>query len=93
MRKFEWDEKKNKLNIEEKGLPFEAAKQLFDYPLQIGLDERKNYNEQRFIGVGEIDGRLMVVVFTKRKPNIIRIISFRKANDREQKKYYTNILG
>jgi hypothetical protein len=35
----------------------------------------------------------MVVVFTLRKNNIVRLISFRKANNREQKEYSKNKLG
>ncbi len=50
-------------------------------------DLRFDYSEHRYIGYGRIDGRLMVVVYTERLPDIIRIISFRKANYREQKIY------
>lgn len=50
-------------------------------------DDRKDYGENRFVGMGYIKDRLMVVIFTKREPNIIRIISLRKANNREQTKF------
>lgn len=84
---FEWDEDKNKANVKKHKLSFEDSKQLFENPLIINEDVRYEYKEKRIIGYGEIDGRLMCVVYTERKPNKIRIISFRKANDRE-KEYY-----
>lgn len=81
---FNWDESKNQLNIEKHGLDFEFAKQLFNTDLLVIPDNRFDYTESRYIGYGRIDGRLMVVVYTERLPDIIRIISFRKANKREQ---------
>ena len=92
MRKFEWDNDKYQINIEKHKLSFEMAKLLFENPLSVTQDTRFNLydGEDRYIGLGELDGRLMVVVFTIRKPGRIRIISFRKANKREQKEYYKN---
>jgi hypothetical protein len=84
---FEWDELKNHINIKKHKLSFEYAKILFEHPLLINEDRRYNNKEKRFIGYGEIGGRLMCVVYTEREPNKIRIISFRKANYRE-KEYY-----
>jgi uncharacterized DUF497 family protein len=93
MYKFEWDEDKNQLNIEKHKLSFESAPQLFLKPIPIIVDDRIDYKEKRYIGFGELGGRLMVVVFTLRKNNIVRLISFRKANNREQKEYSKNKLG
>lgn len=84
---FEWGDYKNQVNILKHKLSFESAVQLFEYPLLINEDVRFSYTEMRYIGYGEINGRLMCVVYTERKPNKIRIISFRKANNRE-KEYY-----
>lgn len=50
-------------------------------------DNRKDYGEERFVGMGYIRSRVMVIICTKREPNIIRIISLRKANKREQTKF------
>ena len=85
--RFEWDEAKNQLNIEKHKLSFNDAKQIFEQPLVINEDTRFTYQEKRYIGYGKIDGRLMCVVYTERHLNRIRIISFRKANNRE-KEYY-----
>jgi len=54
------------------------------------LDDRSDYGEDRWITVGRLEGRLVVLVWTKRGTNY-RIISMRKANDREQK-IFTSIL-
>lgn len=88
---FDWDENKNKSNIEKHGLDFEDAKELFfNGSLWKLEDNRIEYNETRFIGFGYTNGRLMNIVFTKRLPNIVRVISFRKANQREVKAYEKN---
>lgn len=52
----------------------------------VALDDRYDYGEDRYQAVGFIDNRLFVVVFTIRGDDI-RVISLRKANNREQKRY------
>jgi uncharacterized DUF497 family protein len=49
-------------------------------------DVRKDYGERRFRVLGYIDDRLYAVVFTPRD-NTVRVISFRKANIQEVKRY------
>ncbi len=78
---------KNDTNIRERGLPLLAARVMFNAALLVREDTRKPYPERRFIGYGTIEGRLMVVVFCCPAPNHTHIISLRKANDREQKKF------
>ncbi len=89
--KFEWDLKKNELNIQERGIDFADAHEMFKHDLFVIPDSRKNYGEKRFMGMGYIQNRLMVIVFTKRRFNTIRIISLRKANRREQAKFKASI--
>ncbi len=84
---FEWDEKKNERNIRERGIDFTDAPEMFDGPMLVVPDDRADYGEPRRIGMGSIRGRLMVVVYTERQPNIVRIISLRKANKREQERF------
>ena len=81
--KFEWDEKKRQANLEKYGVDFVAASTLWSNFMLIIEDTRMDYQESRYIGLGEVNRRVMVVVFTERQPNTIRIISFRKANRRE----------
>jgi uncharacterized DUF497 family protein len=60
---------------------------LFDGPTDETVDDRSDYGETRINALGEIEGRVYFVTYIWRGPNR-RIISARKANDREQGKYY-----
>ncbi len=51
------------------------------------MDERQDYGEDRWIGIGILDGRVAVVVFTEPDEQTIRIISLRKAKPYERKCY------
>jgi len=85
--KYEWDEAKNTLNIEKHGIDFNDAHELFGGNRLIFPDARKDYGEDRFITVGLISDRLMVAVYTQRQEESVRIISIRKANNREKERY------
>jgi len=84
--RFEFDPAKSAKNERERGLPFAAAALLFDGPRLEWEDRRKDYGEIRFSTLGEIEGRVFCASFTKRG-EAIRIISFRKANARETRRY------
>jgi len=84
---FTCDAIKNDTNVRERGLPLLAARVMFDAGLLVREDTRKAYPERRFVGYNTIKGRLMVVVFCCPTPMRTHIISFRKANNREQKKF------
>ncbi len=79
---FEWDENKRLRNLEKHGVDFVTAYRLWEAPMVVVQDTRFNYGEPRWIGVGRLEGRVMVVAFTKRAETI-RLISYRKANQRE----------
>ena len=83
---------KNDTNVRERGLPLLAARVMFDAEMMVREDTRKAYPEPRFIGYNRIEGRLMVVVFCCPTPQRTHIISFRKANDREQNQFKTQSL-
>lgn len=83
---------KNETNIRERGLPLLAARAMFNPAMQVREDTRKAYPERRFIGYNTVDGRMMVVVFCAPADGHVHIISFRKANDREQKKFETQAI-
>ena len=81
--KFEWDEAKSELCFLNRGFDFAYAANVFaDTNQLIKLDERYSYGEDRYQITGMIEGRVFVVVFTIRGQTI-RIISARKANQRE----------
>ena len=84
---FEWDEQKNQINIKKHGLDFCDAHKVFGYPMLVNLDRRKDYCEERWIGIGLMDIRVVVIVFTEIDEDIIRVISFRKAISSERKRY------
>jgi hypothetical protein len=84
---FEWDEGKNEINIDKHGFDFADAHRIFDLPMAVELDERNDYGEDRWIGTGMLDGRIVVVVYTEPGEEIIRIISLRKALSYERKNY------
>ena len=83
---------KNDTNIRDRGLPLLAAKLMFNSSMRVREDTRKEYPERRFIGYNAINGRLMVVVFCVPDEDHIHIISFRKANQREQTKFKNQTL-
>jgi uncharacterized DUF497 family protein len=85
--KFVWDRRKNLVNVEKHGLDFADAQQVFEYPLLVNLDDRQDYDEDRWIGIGLLEMRVVVLVFTEPEPDLIGIISFRKATSDERKKY------
>ena len=81
--KIEYDPAKNWTNKEKRGLDFEDAPEVFASPRRITWrDTRQDYGEIREITLGELSGRLVVLVHTPRG-NATRIISMRKANERE----------
>lgn len=84
---FTCDPTKNAVNVRERGLPLLACRIMFNAAMLVREDTRKAYPERRFIGYNTIDGRLMVVVFCHSAPQHTHIISFRKANHRESKKF------
>ncbi len=92
--KFEWDEEKNKQNIKKHGLDLSDGQELFsgNAPFFINPDARKDYGEERWKGVGILQGVVVVVVvFTERDGDVIRLISLRKASTRERKAYEEEI--
>lgn len=83
---IEYDPNKNNWNIENRNLSFDLAAELDWSTAQIIEDARRNYPERRFVATGYIQQRLHILCFTPIQDGI-RVISFRKANPREVKKY------
>ena len=92
--RFEWDAAKNKQNIKKHGFDLADAQSLFtsNSPLFVSLDACEDYGEERWKGIGVLEGILVVVVvFAERGEDTIRIISLRKASSRERKAYEEEI--
>ena len=64
---------------------------MFDFPMVTFLDQKKEYGEDRWVGIGWLFDMLAVVVFTELAGDVIRIISARKANKNEQNIYTKEI--
>ncbi len=90
---FEWDSRKAKRNLRKHGVSFDEACTVFDDSLaRIFPDEDHSNGEERELIVGHsILDRMLVVGFTERSLDRIRIINARKATRREQKDYEENI--
>jgi uncharacterized DUF497 family protein len=85
---FEWDDRKAAQNYAKHRVPFELACEVFDDPFRIEeLDDRANYGEDRFNVLGAICGRVFVVTCTIRGIRI-RLISARRAEPHERKRYH-----
>ena len=88
--RIEFDHAKREKTMAERGLDFARAGEIFAGLHFTGQDVRQDYEEDRFITVGPLEARLVVLVWTPRG-EVRRIISMRKANDRE-KAFYTRHL-
>jgi uncharacterized DUF497 family protein len=85
---FEWDDRKNAVNILKHGVSFETAKEVFYDPLRVDIYDRKNSkSEDRWKAFGLSDWVLLMVCYTERN-GVIRIISARKATKKEEEEYY-----
>ena len=90
---FDWDNNKNQSNIAKHGISFEEAIAIFDDPNILNYeDTRFNYGETRFVSIGQIilvtqEKTVIIVVIHTQRNQTIRLISARKANERERKRY------
>ena len=83
---FEWDPDKEARNIRDRDLDFVTASEIWSGPIIERIDDRKDYGEIRIMAFGKANNRLMAVLYTRRGPRR-RIISARKANRREQRRF------
>lgn len=88
---LEWDENKNKINLQKHGICFEDAGLVFGDTARIEYyDEIHSIDEDRYITIGKVEDVLFVVFTERPENNAIRLISARKANARERRLYYGN---
>lgn len=86
---FEWDEVKNRKNIDKHGIDFNDAITIFDDDNRIeGVDGRNDYGETRTQVIGEAKPGVLMVVYTWRKNSTSRrMISARTASQKERALY------
>ena len=88
--KFEWDEAKRLANIRKHGIDFVDVPTIFELDTVTVIDDRFAYNETRYLTLGLLKSRVILVVHTE-SDDTIRIISARKATRYEEKTYFEQI--
>lgn len=83
---MEFDSIKRQVTVVNRGLDMARANEIFAGATLTIADDREDYGQPRFITVGHLEGRMVVMVWTPRGA-ARGIISLRKANDREQALY------
>lgn len=86
MDSVEFDPRKNASNLAKHGVDLATAGRIWDGYVVERVDDRLDYGEIRFIALGAVEGRTLVVVYTWRGTKR-RLISARKANGNERKIY------
>lgn len=84
---FEWDEAKNLANIRKHGISFTVAKRIFEGSVLSRLDRRREYGEERYLSIGEVEQALIVIAHTRRAGRT-RLISAQPASRRERQVYH-----
>ena len=88
MPTFEWDPVKARRNAAKHGIDFEIAKNVFlDRAGVVEIDD-SDPDEERCRIIGLVGTKVLFVVFTEPNDDVIRIISAREANKREERRYF-----
>jgi uncharacterized DUF497 family protein len=83
---FEWDEEKNRRNLDERGIDFAYAARIFGGDTVEWEDARQEYGERRVVAIGRVEDVTLTLVYTPRA-DAVRIISARRASRRERRAY------
>lgn len=89
---FTWNETKRQSNLKKHGLDFADAAKVFAGETFTWEDRRFAYTEQRFISIGLLRGRVVVMAHTE-DAQTIHLISMRKAEKHEQRVYFAHCGG
>ena len=90
--KYEWDPAKAASNRNKHGVDFADAVGVFEDDLAITIEDQDAEGERRFITIGmDFTLKILVVVYTSRVADVIRIISARKATKTERQTYEKGI--
>ena len=88
--RFEWDEAKRQANLRKHGVDFTDAPAIFEGETVTVIDERFDYGETRYMTLGLLRDRVVLVVHTEFN-EVIRLISARKATRYEEKTYFEQV--
>ena len=91
-RYFEWDGRKAEINFRKHGVRFEEAALVFGDPFALSEQDRIENGEQRWQTIGMAGGCLLLLVahtvrFEEKGVEVIRIISARRVNRKERRRY------
>jgi uncharacterized DUF497 family protein len=89
---FEWDENKRLANLKKHGIDFADVPSIFENDIVTVIDDRYDYGETRYQTLGLLKSLVIMVVHTESE-TVIRIISARKANKREEKTYFSQLTN
>jgi uncharacterized DUF497 family protein len=81
-----FDPRKRERTLAERGIDFADAVEVFAGDTLNYVDDRRDYGERRIVTIGTFRGRMVVIVWTERG-DARHVISMRKANDREKRKF------
>lgn len=86
---FEWDINKANINIRKHGVSFEEARTIFSDPFELTIsDPEHSIGEHRFLSIGRSEyNRIIIVSYTEKQSNVIRVISARVASKHERQHY------
>ena len=87
--RFSWHEPKRQATLKKRGLDLAHAEQVFKGPTFTFEDDRKDYGEQRWVTLGLLQEKVVVIVHTESEDEI-RVISLREANKNEQILFFSN---
>ena len=88
--RFTWHEPKRQLTLQKRGLDFAEAERLFDGPTLTFEDDRRDYGERRWVTMGLLREKVIVIVHTETEDEI-RVISMREAEKDEQLLFFANL--
>ena len=87
---FVWDEAKRQANLKKHRMDFADAEKVFEGVTLTVEDDRFDYNEQRFITIGLLNGEFIVIAHAEdaSENDLTRVISMRKATKYEQQLFF-----
>ncbi len=86
--RFEWDERKNNINLGKHELAFEDAAEIIINPIKVVYESaHSGTDRKRYVAVGKLKGKYHSVIYTLRDNGVVRIISARRARDGEKRQY------
>ncbi len=90
--RFDWDTKKRKANIKKHGIDFSELRKVFEKPMLTRIDNREDYGETRWISLGDLNGKIVILVYTETENNV-RLISARRATKNEENIYCKKVYN